>query len=100
MHIKGFVYVLAVFMPLQIVAGPQENYVLPFLEAFNEGADCPRLFELRNQAKRRGARQDQVKMMGNKLRSVGCFSDTSKRRPDVPAGTGNLLLKNTGCTEK
>ena len=28
--------------------------VLHFLVAFNEGADCPRLFELRNDAKRQG----------------------------------------------
>ena len=54
--------------------------VLQFLVVFNEGADCPRLFELRSEAKRHGATNDQQKMMNEKLRSVGCFGDTSKRR--------------------
>jgi hypothetical protein len=53
---------------------------LHFLLAFNEGADCPRLFELRNEAKKHGATKDAEKLMNEKLRGVGCFTDTSKRR--------------------
>ena len=44
--------------------------------AFNEGADCPRLFELRNEAKRQGAAKDEQKVM--MLRNVTYFTDTSK----------------------
>jgi hypothetical protein len=55
-------------------------YVLKFYVAFNEGADCPRLFELRNEAKRQGADNEQQKKMNEKLRSVGCFGIDSKRQ--------------------
>ena len=54
-------------------------FVLKFYVAFNEGADCPRLFELRNNAKRQGADHEQQKTMNDKLRSVGCYGDMSKR---------------------
>ena len=36
-------------------------FVLKFYVAFNEGADCPRLFELRKNAKRQGADHEQQK---------------------------------------
>ena len=45
--------------------------------AFNEGADCPRVFELRNEAKRQGTTKDEKKVM--LLRNVTCFTDTPKR---------------------
>jgi hypothetical protein len=55
-------------------------YVMKFYLAFHEGADCPRLFELRNEAKRQGADNEQQKKMNEKLRSVGCFGSDSKRQ--------------------
>ena len=68
-------------------------FVLKFYTAFNEGADCPRLFELRNEAKRQGADNAQQKTMNEKLRSVGCIGDTSKRVPIGPPNTGNFTVK-------
>ena len=49
-----------------------------FLRAFKKGIDCPELFNLRNAAKS-GATAKQVADMNDTLRSVQCFSSTSKR---------------------
>ena len=69
-------------------------FVQKFSIAFNEGADCPRLFELRNDAKRQGADNEQQKMMNEKLRSVGCIDIASKRVPIGPPNTGNFTVKD------
>lgn len=53
-----------------------------FRQAFTSGADCTRLFELRNAAKASGS-ESQAEEMNDKLRSVRCFSSTSKRSPDT-----------------
>jgi hypothetical protein len=76
-------------------SAPQDRpqAVLQFYVAFIEGADCPRLFELRNEAKRQGADNAQQKMMNEKLLSVGCIGDTSKRVPIGPPNTGNFTVK-------
>ena len=58
---------------------PQETAYLKFLNAVEDGVGCPRLFALRDEAKRSTSVAQQADMNG-KLRSAGCFSRTSKRR--------------------
>ena len=78
-----FFAVLVTTPTVPLVASSNSNtaspFMLKFYVAFNEGADCPRLFELRNEAKRQGATNEQQKTMNDKLRGVGCFNNTSKR---------------------
>ena len=50
-----------------------------FYRELEGGSDCPRLFELRNIGKREAERSDEDKM-NVALRSVECFSATSKRK--------------------
>jgi hypothetical protein len=66
---------------------------LQFLLAFNQGADCPQLYELRNEAKRHGATNEQQNAMNEKLRAVRCSGNTSKRVPDGPPNTGDFTVK-------
>ncbi len=62
-----------------------------FIREFQAGADCPKLFDLRNEAKRRvgAARQDE---MNDNLRSVQCFSSTSKRAATAAPRTGGFTV--------
>jgi hypothetical protein len=55
-----------------------------FVREFNSGADCPRLFELRNAAKQ-SATEAALKEMNAKLQSVECYSSSSKRKSNAPA---------------
>ncbi len=66
--------------------------MLKFYAAFNEGADCPRLYELRNNARRNGADHEQQNQMKLKLRSVGCTSDTTERRAEIPSNSGTYTI--------
>lgn len=63
-----------------------------FLREFHTGADCPRLFELRNEIKQKASTplQDEI---NTRLRSVQCFSSTSRRAAPVSPGTGNFTVK-------
>jgi hypothetical protein len=63
-------------------------HLTKFYAAFNEGADCSRLYELRNNAKRNGADHEQQQEMNLKLRSVRCIDASAKRKPEVPPNTG------------
>ena len=63
-----------------------------FVREFEAGADCPRLFELRNDAKR-GASVALQEEMNTKLRSVQCFSSTSHRAAAVPPNTGSFTVQ-------
>jgi hypothetical protein len=63
-----------------------------FAREFEAGADCPRLFELRNNAKH-GARAALQDEMNKKLRSVQCFSSTSRRAAAVPPNTGSFTVQ-------
>lgn len=57
-----------------------EDAFVQFMMEFDGGADCPRLFELRNKAKL-GADEARLARMNGELQSVGCYTDTSRRRP-------------------
>jgi hypothetical protein len=59
-------------------AHSQESSNDQFKQEFGAGADCARLFELRNEAKAKGYSLDD---MNETLRSVRCFSVDSKRAP-------------------
>jgi hypothetical protein len=63
-----------------------------FARAFEAGADCRRLFELRNTA-RHGASTAQQEEMNTTLRSVQCFSSTSKRAEAGPSNTGSFTVQ-------
>jgi hypothetical protein len=63
-----------------------------FAREFEAGADCPRLLELRNEAKH-GASGAQQEEMNTKLRSVQCFSSTSRRAPAGPPNTGSFTVQ-------
>ena len=67
--------------------------VLRFLTAFSEGAECPRLFQLRDEAKRRGATEEQQSVMNTRLRAVKCFGTTSQRQAPGPPRTGTFTVK-------
>jgi hypothetical protein len=61
------------------LAGPTgESPQAQFMREFQAGADCPRLFDLRNAAKPDIPAERQEEM-NRPLRSVQCFSSTSKR---------------------
>lgn len=61
------------------LAGPTgESPHAQFVREFEAGADCPRLFDLRNAAKPAIPPDRQVEM-NKMLRSVQCFSSSSKR---------------------
>jgi len=62
-----------------------------FQREFTAGADCPRLFQLRNEAKVRATAM-QAQEMNEKLRSVRCFSATSKRAATT-TGDGGFTVK-------
>ena len=62
-----------------------------FQREFVAGANCPRLFQLRNELKVR-ATEAQVREMNDKLRSVQCFSATSKRAATTTVD-GNFTVK-------
>ena len=62
-----------------------------FQREFAAGADCPRLFQLRNEAKVRATAM-QTQEMNEKLRSVRCFSATSKRAVST-TGDGAFTVK-------
>lgn len=70
--------------------GPQQAYER-FLHDFRDGTDCPRLFQLRNDAKPH-VTVAQEKDMNDKLRSVQCYSDTSKR-VTFAANDGSFTVK-------
>jgi hypothetical protein len=83
-------------MPLPLLPASKDDLdknVLRFLAAFNEGADCPRLFELRNEAKRRGATEEQQSVMNTRLRAVKCFSATSHRQALGAPRTGTFTVR-------
>lgn len=63
-----------------------------FVREFEAGADCPRLFELRNEAKR-GASVALQEEMNTKLRSVQCFSSTSHRAAAGPPNTASFTVQ-------
>lgn len=63
-----------------------------FTREFEAGADCPRLFELRNDAKH-GASIELQSEMNTKLLSVQCFSSTSRRAAAVPPNTGSFTVQ-------
>jgi hypothetical protein len=63
-----------------------------FEREFQAGADCPRLYELRNEAKP-GATAALQEEMNAKLRSVQCFGSTSKRAAAVPPNTGTFTVQ-------
>jgi hypothetical protein len=87
------VFLLLAFSPPAWSAQNKPSPIFKFLRAFNEGADCPRLRELRLEARRLGATNEQQKVMNEKLRDVGCLTDTSKRVPLGPPNTGNFTVK-------
>lgn len=74
------------------VSGCSDNPYSQFVREFQAGADCPRLFELRNDAKRAAslARQEE---MNTKLRSVQCFSSTSERTPAGSSSTASFTIQ-------
>jgi hypothetical protein len=84
---------ILIFQPAISLAGFSDRnsaapFVLKFYVALIEGRDCPRLFELRNEAIRQGADNIQEEIMNERLRSVGCFDRTSKRMPLTEAPHG------------
>jgi len=83
--------VLVLLLAVASEAGQDAQYQR-FLQEFDSGVDCPRLFVLRNEAKR-GSSDARQEEMNTKLRSVGCFNATSKRRPTSPPGTGGFTVK-------
>ena len=84
------------FLADATAAWPNRNsassFVQSFYAAFSEGADCSRLYELRNKAKRNGADNEQQQQMNLKLRSVRCIDASAKRKPDVPPNTGSYTV--------
>ena len=63
--------------------GSQDPAFRRFIQEFEKGADCQRLFEIRNEAKRT-CFPEQREEMNTKLQFVGCYSSTSKRRWEPP----------------
>jgi hypothetical protein len=73
-------------------SGCSKDAYTEFAQEFQAGADCPRLFELRNDAKR-GASSARQEEMNTKLRSVQCFSSTSKRAAAGPSNTASFTIQ-------
>ena len=62
-----------------------------FEREFEAGADCPRLIELRNDARQTASVAAQEEM-NTKLR-LQCFGSTSQRAASVPPNTGNFTVQ-------
>jgi hypothetical protein len=63
-----------------------------FLEEFAAGADCKRLFEIRNAVKR-GAAESLQNAMNEKLQSVGCFGPQNERKPLPTPVAGSFTVR-------
>jgi hypothetical protein len=63
-----------------------------FLEEFAAGADCKRLFEIRNAVKR-GAAESLQNTMNEKLRSVGCYGPQNERKPLPSPVAGSFTVR-------
>ena len=75
MLLAGSLLIAVVFGPVQ-EAGYQR-----FTRALDAGAECSRLYALRKEARSDSSVAEQADMT-RQLRSVGCFSSTSRRRAD------------------
>ena len=65
-----------------LVFGPvQEGGYQRFTRALDAGADCSRLYALRKEAQSGSSVAEQADMT-RQLRSIGCFTSTSRRRAD------------------
>ena len=64
-----------------VVAPVQAGGYQKFTRALETGADCPRLYALRTDARADSSVAEQADMT-RQLRSVGCFSSTSRRRAE------------------
>lgn len=73
------------------VSGCSDDAVTRFNRAIETGADCPQLYELRNQAQR-GASTAVQEAMNSRLRSLQCFSSTSTRAVPSPAKGGAFTV--------
>ena len=68
---------------IAVVFGPiQETGYQRFTRALDAGAECSRLYALRKEARSGSSVAEQADMT-RQLRSVGCFSSTSRRRADA-----------------
>lgn len=85
---RAWILILAA-IPVQ---GCSTDATSQFAQEFEAGADCPRLFELRNDAKR-GASVALQDEMNTKLRSVQCFGSTSQRAAVVSPNTGSFTVR-------
>ncbi len=81
-----------VILTVVCAQGCSADSATQFAREFDAGADCPRLFELRNDAKH-GASAALQDEMNIRLRSVRCFSSTSRRAAAVPPNTGNFTVQ-------
>jgi hypothetical protein len=75
-----------------VLATGEGDAYAQFAREFEAGADCSRLFELRNAAKR-GASSARQEEMNTKLRSVQCFSSTAKRVATGPSNTASYTVQ-------
>ena len=67
---------------MAFIVGPaQETGYQRFTRALDAGADCSRLYALRKEAQQGSSVAEQANMT-RQLRSIGCFSSTSRRRTD------------------
>ena len=79
-----------ILVPLLIgflITPTQNGAYRKFQERLAAGADCPELFQLRNEA-RRAVPSEHAAEMNEQLRKVSCFNSTSKRRDPAPAPPG------------
>lgn len=83
--------VLLVILIAISTQGCSSDLTAKFTREFEAGADCPRLFELRNEVKNEASAALQEEM-NTMLRSVQCFSSTSKRAAVVPPSTGSFTV--------
>lgn len=83
---------LVAILTTTILQGCTTDSRTRFTQELEAGADCERLFELRNDAKN-GASVAVQEEMNTKLRSVQCFSSTSQRAADVPPNTGSFTVQ-------
>ena len=74
------------------VQGCADDPYTKFLRAFQAGADCPTLFDLRIAARQR-ATPAVEEDMNTKLRSIQCFSSTSSRAEAGPSNTGAFTVR-------